>query len=304
MAAETLTVLVPDDRGVAAIGALDGVRAVSYEHDDLDVADREGAAVLVVGGPPSEVARRLAGELPALRLVQTLSAGFDVIGPLVPDGVAIANARGAHGAATAEWAAAALLAVVRELPAFAREQEAGTWDQRVTGTLLGASVLVVGAGDLATELRARLQPFGATVTLVGRSARAGVRARDELPALLPGHDAVVLMVPLDESTHGLADAAFLARMRDGAVLVNAARGPVVDTHALLAELESGRLRAALDVTDPEPLPAGHPLREARGVLITPHVGGATEGYVDRQWEVAAAQVAAFVRGEDPPNRVR
>lgn len=303
-AGDDVTVLVPDERGVVEIGALDGVRAVAYEHADPGDAVLGAAAVLVVDGPPSPRSCELAGRLPELRLVQTLSAGFDAIGPHVPAGVRIANARGAHGGATAEWAVAALLALVRELPAFVREQDARRWSGRTTGTLMGARVLVLGAGDLGTELAARLAPFGVETTLVGRRARSGVRARAELAELLPGADAVVLMVPLDEATTGLVDAAFLARMADGAILVNAARGPVVDTGALLAELASGRLRAALDVTDPEPLPPDHPLWTAPNVLVTPHVGGSTDGHLERQWRIAREQVAAFVRGEDPPNLVR
>ena len=126
----------------------------------------------------------------------------------------------------------------------------------------------------------------------------------ELDVLLPTHDAVVLMLPLTDATRGMVDAPFLARMPDRALLVNAARGGVVDTDALLAELTSGRLRAVLDVTDPEPLPDDHPLWGAPGLLLTPHVGGFTEGRDDRAWAVARTNVAAVGRGEQPPNAVR
>jgi phosphoglycerate dehydrogenase-like enzyme len=122
-------------------------------------------------------------------------------------------------------------------------------------------------------------------------------------ALLPDHDATVVVVPLTEATRGLVDARFLAAMPDGAVLVNAARGPVVDTGALLRELRSGRLRAALDVTDPEPLPADHPLWSAPGLLLTPHVGGSVPSGTRRAFAVVAEQLAAFVRGDAPPNLV-
>jgi len=165
-------------------------------------------------------------------------------------------------------------------------------------------VLVVGAGDVGRQIVRRLEPFDVTAAMVGRTARPGVRGMDELPGLLGEHDAVVLAVPLTEQTHRLADAAFLARMPDNAVLVNAARGPVVDTEALLAELRTGRLRAALDVTDPEPLPPGHPLWRTPGVLITPHVGGSVTGAVERAYEVAAVQIAEFLAGGEPENLVR
>ena len=110
-------------------------------------------------------------------------------------------------------------------------------------------------------------------------------------------------MPLTDATRGLVDAAFLARMKDGAVLVNAARGQVVDTDALLAELQAGRLLAGLDVTDPEPLPADHPLWEAPGLLLTPHVGGHTAGSGDRAWAVAREQLLMLARGERPTNTV-
>ncbi|HEY0641420.1 MAG TPA: NAD(P)-dependent oxidoreductase, partial [Pseudonocardiaceae bacterium] len=150
----------------------------------------------------------------------------------------------------------------------------------------------------------RLRACDAEVTLVGRRGGDGVRPVSELPGLLPRHEAVVLVVPLTDATRGLVDAAFLAAMPDGALLVNAARGAVVDTTALVAELRSGRLRAALDVTDPEPLPADHPLWTAGNVLITPHVAGSVHGFLARAYDVAAAQIDAVAAGEEPPNLVR
>jgi phosphoglycerate dehydrogenase-like enzyme len=164
-------------------------------------------------------------------------------------------------------------------------------------------VLVVGAGDLGRELKRRLDTFDVTTTMVARQARDGVHGIDELPGLLPDHDAVVLMVPVTPATIGMVDAAFLAAMPDGAILVNGARGVVVDTDALLAELRSGRLRAALDVTDPEPLPEGHPLWTAPGLLLTPHVAGSVTGHRERAYAVVAAEVARFAAGKEPENLV-
>ena len=126
---------------------------------------------------------------------------------------------------------------------------------------------------------------------------------DEVHDLLPGHDAAVIVIPLTDDTRGLVDARFLAAMPDGALLVNAARGPVVDTDALVRELQTGRLRAAVDVTDPEPLPADHPLWTAPGLLLTPHVGGSVPGGMDRAFRVAVEQISAFARGDAPPNLV-
>ena len=301
----TVTVLVPGETGRAALAGQEWADPVLYDPDREWPEEASSAEVLVVP-PDARTADRLLAamrELPKLRMVQTLSAGVELWEGKLPDGVLLSNARGAHGGATAELAATGLLAVYREVPQFLANQAGHRWDQYPTETLDGKRVLVLGAGDLAQSLRSQLEPFGATVTLVGRSARDGVRSFDEVPGLLGGHDAVVLMVPYNDQTHHLADAAFLARMPDQAVLVNVARGPVVDTDALVAELTAGRLRAVLDVTDPEPLPADHPLWDAPGVLIFPHVGGNTAGMTDRAWRVAAEQIGAFAAGQDPPNLV-
>ena len=301
----TVTVLVPDETGRTALAGREWAELVVYDPGHDWPQEVSSAEVLVVP-PAARTADRLLAamrELPKLRLVQTLSAGVELWEGKLPDGVLLSNARGAHGGSTAELAATGLLAMYRQVPQFLANQAAHKWDQRPTETLDGKRVLVLGAGDLAQSLRSQLEPFGATVTLVGRSARDGVRSFDEVPELLGGHDAVVLMVPYNDQTHQLADAGFLARMPDQAVLVNVARGPVVDTDVLVAELTAGRLRAVLDVTDPEPLPADHPLWDAPGVLIFPHVGGNTTGMTDRAWRVAAEQIGAFAAGQDPPNLV-
>jgi phosphoglycerate dehydrogenase-like enzyme len=296
-----VTVLVPEALAIAPLSEVEGVELLPYTDPSAWPPGAETAEALVVGWGPVEPVVAQLGALASLRLLQVLGAGFEDWLGRVPDGVVLSNARGAHGAPTAEWALAALLAVVRELPGFVRTQATQAWDKHETGTLIGARVLVLGAGDLAVELRRRLEANDTVVTLVGRSAREGVVGRDSLDGLLPEQDAVVAMVPLDDSTRGMVDAAFLARLRDGAIVVNAARGPVVDTDALLAELQSGRLRAALDVTDPEPLPAGHPLWSAPNLLITPHVGGTTPGATERALRVLGAELARYVAGEPLQN---
>ncbi len=294
-------VLWPMALDPSAAQQLDGAELLLYDDPSAWPAGAEGAEVLVVGwGPVEPVADALVG-LESLRLVQVLGAGVEQWAGRIPDGVLLSNARGAHGAATAEWALAALLAVVRDLPAFVASGAERRWDTHDTSTLVGADVVVVGAGDIGRELAVRLEANDSSVTLVGRSARPGVAGRDELPTLLPRAAAVVLAVPLDDSTAGMVDAGFLAAMADGAVLVNAARGPVVETDALVAELESGRLRAALDVTDPEPLPPDHPLWRVPGLLLTPHVAGSTVGATERAVRVAVDQVGQFLAGRVPDN---
>ena len=207
-----------------------------------------------------------------------------------PDGVALANAPGVHDASTAELAVTLSLALLRGVPDFVRAQDDGRWaaDETIRRrALANQRVLVVGFGGVGRAVATRMLAFETTVTGVATRPRAPgadgvpVHGVEQLPELLPQHDVVVLATPLTEATRGLVDETFLAAMPDGAVLVNVARGPVVDTDALVAELRRGRLLAALDVTDPEPLPAGHPLWSAPGALISPHAGGATSAFLPR-----------------------
>ncbi|MFY1684717.1 2-hydroxyacid dehydrogenase [Micromonospora sp. WMMD730] len=246
--------------------------------------------------------------LPDVAVVQLLSAGADAWTGRVPAGVTLCDARGVHDAGTAEWVVTAILAQLRGFPELARAQARREWAyDRVAPTdeLTGKRVLIVGAGSIGAAVRARLAPFDVTFTLVARTARPdeGVHAVTELPRLLPEADVVVLLVPLTDATRGLVDAAFLAAMPDGALLVNAARGPVADTAALVEELTSGRLRAALDVTDPEPLPADHPLWELPNVLLTPHVAGSVRGLLPRAYRLVGEQVRRFVAGSSLVNTV-
>ncbi|MFD0369253.1 2-hydroxyacid dehydrogenase [Streptomyces sp. NPDC127114] len=254
--------------------------------------------------------RPLAG-MSSVRVVQTLSAGVDHVTPglgLLPPGARLCNARGVHEASTAELTLALILASLRGIPGFVRGQEAEEWRAGFYPALADKSVLIVGYGSIGAAIEDRLAPFEcARVLRVARSARTTgrgpVHPLTELPALLPEADVVVLSTPLTPQTRHLADAGFLTRMKDGALLVNVARGPVVDTAALLKEVESGRITAALDVTDPEPLPAGHPLWHAPGVLISPHVGGSTSAFMPRAKRLIAAQVTRFAAGEEPANVV-
>ena len=302
-AGKQMLVLVPDEYGVAALSQVDGVRAVRYEVGEPLPPEAAEARVLVPKFLQGTDPRDVFAQLPNLELVQLLSAGAERFVGQVPDGVLLSTCRGAHGGSTAEWAIGALLAIYREFPRFEQARLERRWDYHVTDTLQDKSVLVVGAGDLGEQFRRRLEPFGATATMVGRTAREGVHGMDELPDLLGDFDAVLIVVPLTDETTRMVDAKFLSAMRDGAILVNGARGPVVDTDALLAELSSGRLRAALDVTDPEPLPEDHPLWTAPGLFLTPHVAGSCTGAERRSYAVVASEVARFAAGQQPKNLV-
>ncbi len=193
--------------------------------------------------------------------MQTLSAGVEHIQKWVPDDVTLCNGRGIHDTATAELAVTLMLASLRRSPSSCAPRSVRPGTPTVGRSLAEKEVLIVGYGQIGAAIEERLLPFECSVTRVARSARDGVHAIDELPDLLPDADVVVLIVPGTSSTRGLFDAAMLSRLKDGALLVNVARGPVVDTDALLAELESGRISAALDVVDPEPLPGGPPAVE-------------------------------------------
>ncbi len=208
-----------------------------------------------------------------------------------------------HEGSTAELAVTLVLAAQRGLPGYVLAAQEGRWATIVSPGLLGRTVLLLGVGGVGGEVAARLAPFGCELVPVGRTARDGVHGADELPRLLPQADVVVVSVRLEATTVGLVDAPFLARMADGALLVNVARGAVVDTAALVAELQSGRLRAALDVTDPEPLPPEHPLWSLPNVLVTPHVAGATPEAPDRLARLIRTQIERMLAGQEPLNVV-
>jgi phosphoglycerate dehydrogenase-like enzyme len=236
--------------------------------------------------------------MPKLQVVQTLTAGYEHVLPYLPDGVALCNAGRLHDTSTAELAVTLALASLRGVPDFVRGQETGQWRHRRWRSLADRTVLIVGYGGIGAAVERRLAGFEvAEVLRVARRARDGVAAFTELPELLPRADVVVICVPLTDQTRGLVDAGFLARMPDGALLVNVARGGVVDTAALVAEVTTGRLAAALDVTDPEPPPPGHPLWTAPGVLLSPHVGGNSTAFLPRAHRVIVDQLHRFAAGE-------
>ncbi|MER6459020.1 2-hydroxyacid dehydrogenase [Streptomyces sp. NPDC001288] len=284
----------------------EGLNYLFWDGEQDFPGDPADCAVYVVPYmKPQAVRARPLDRMRGLRLVQTLTAGVDdmiaALDLIVP-GVALCNARGVHDASTAELALTLTLASLRGVPGFVRAQQQERWEGGFHPALADKSVLIVGYGAIGAAVEDRLVPFEvARVARVARSGRASARGPvhplTELPRLLPEADVVILSTPLTDTTRGLVDAEFLARMKDGALLVNVARGAVVDTGALLPELESGRLTAALDVTDPEPLPAGHPLWQAPGVLISPHVGGPTSAFLPRAKRVVVDQLTRFVNRE-------
>jgi phosphoglycerate dehydrogenase-like enzyme len=252
--------------------------------------------------PPSLA---VTARMPSLRVLQTLTAGYDHVLPYLPDGVTLCNARGVHDASTAELALTLILSSLRGIPDFVVGQQREEWRHADYPALADKTVLILGYGSIGGAIERRLLPFETQVIRVASKARPDeeVHGADELAGLLPQADVVIVITPLTPATRQLVDTEFLANMRDGALLVNVSRGGVVDTDALVAELQSGRLRAALDVTDPEPLPAGHPLWRAPGVLISPHVGGNSSAFLPRAQRLVREQVARYVKGQPVENVV-
>ena len=238
-----------------------------------------------------------------LEVIQTLSAGVDWLVGKVPAHVTVCNARGIYDAPLAEWVVGAILAMQRGHIQSRDLQAKASWEFFEPDELSGKRVVILGMGSIGSAIAGRLRPFGVDVVGVGRTAREGVHALAELDDLLPTADILVAMLPLTSETRGLLDARRLARLPDGALFVNAGRGKTVDTDALVRELTAGRLRAALDVVEPEPLPPDHPLWALPNVLITPHMAGDSPSTTSRCFELAGDQVRRFVAGEPLLNGV-
>jgi len=294
---------LPEHDARHALGALpDGVSCRTYPLR----GDPPGAildAEFLVAVSRTRWLRGLLPRMGRLRVLHTVSAGVDWLLPLVPPGVQVCSARGTRDGAVAEWVAAAVLASVKRLVGMRDSQLEHRWAWERPGDLRAASVAILGYGSIGAAVEERLAPFGVDFIRIAHRARPGVHPADELRALLPRAEILVVLLPLTDETRGLLDGELLGLLPDGALLVNAARGAIVDTGALLALLREGRLRAALDVTDPEPLPPDHPLWSAPGVLITPHVAGDSADADRRAFALVGEQVRRYVAGEELVNVV-
>jgi phosphoglycerate dehydrogenase-like enzyme len=287
----------------------DGVSLVTEPEADVELA--------VFGIDQQSRLSSLIPAMTSLRVIQSLNSGVDWLLPTLPATVEVYNASGVHDAAVAEWIVAVLLSLRRRLPDLREAQQRGEWIANTNApttngappigpidTLEGGNVLIVGFGSIGRALATRLSPFGIRVQGVARRPRPDALTLDALPDLLPSADAVVLLVPLSEATERMVDSNFLARMKPGAILINAARGRLVDTEALILALRRGILYAAIDVTDPEPLPSGHPLWQAPNLLITPHVAGAVASWKARAYRFTREQLLRYVNGQPLLNRVQ
>jgi phosphoglycerate dehydrogenase-like enzyme len=305
MTSSQLTVSVPGKTLREALGVVPaGVEFIEW--DMSGPAPRDTIDIVVppyMGG--TDKLPRLAGV--STRLVQSQSIGYDGVEQVLPPGHVYANAASVHEASTAELTLALILASQRGIPDFVRAATEGRWAPARHASLADRTVLLIGYGGVGQAIEARLLPFETTVVRVAHTSRTDengqIHAISELSELLPTADIVVVAVPLTEETSHLVDDEFLARMPDGALLVNIARGAVADTDALVSHATSGRLRLALDVTDPEPLPEGHPLFALPNVLVSPHIGGATSAMMPRMARLLREQIERMLRGDDPLNVV-
>jgi phosphoglycerate dehydrogenase-like enzyme len=292
------TICVPDENAIELLGPVpDGVEVLAWNGEQDKPAGLERTEFWV---PQVEDSSNLGAKfaaMPRLKVMQLTSAGIEDVVGRTPDGVILCDARGVHGTAVAELAVLMILALQRRLPDFLRSEHERRWEPVLADDLRDKCVLIVGAGDLGEQTAKRLRGFDAVPVLVGNSARDGVHGSAELPTLLPDADMVVLTLPLTHRTEGMVDAGFLARMPDGAALINVARGKIVDTAALLAELQSGRLRAGLDVVEPEPLPAAHPLWNAPNLILTPHAAGNVKQAGPRAFALVNDQLRRYCAGE-------
>jgi phosphoglycerate dehydrogenase-like enzyme len=293
---------IPDRADCHSVGELPG-------DVELHLIPKQGlseelleAEFLVPGSDEPCVIEALA-RMPKLRVIQTLSAGVDWLLPAVPPGVTLCDARGTRDGPVAEWVLGAILASLKRFGDARDSQREHEWRWREPDELAGKTILILGYGSIGRKVEDLLIASEGAMIRVARHARPGVHAVDDLASLLGLADIVVVLLPLTAATEGLLDRKMLGHMREGALLVNAARGSIVDTEALIELLQAGRIRAALDVTEPEPLPADHPLWDAPGLLITPHFAGDTQGAERRAFALVGEQVRRYARGEPLVNVV-
>lgn len=292
-----LRISVPDATWIDTLSDLDDrVEVIVW---DTEAAQPEGHLDLVLRPYTLSVDALGTWDMSRIGLVQAQSLGFDGVADVLPKGGVYANAVGVHEASTAELAIALALASLRRVDDFARAMPAGSWEPQWSSSLIDRRVLLLGVGGIGRELVQRLDGFGCEVVRVGSTARddehGHVHATGELADLLPTVDVVIVAVPLTSDTAGLVDDDFLAALPDGGLVVNVARGKVVDTDAVVRA--AGRVRFAADVLDPEPLPADHPLWRVPGVLISPHVGGRSSAMRPRVERVVRRQIDLMLAGE-------
>jgi len=275
----------------------DGVTLLSPENFPLDSSDLSQVDFYVPTYMTGAKGLSYVSKMTNLKTLQMPNAGYeDALAHLRP-GITLCNATGVHDASTAELAVGLAIASRRGFPEFMQDQKNGIWNHRRFPALSDSKVGIVGFGSIGKEIAKKLSVFDVTVTAFTQSGRDGSLTIDQLDAHLPNLDIVILILPLTDSSRHMFDAARLSKMKNGSLLINMARGPIVVTDALVAELNAGRLFAALDVTDPEPLPQGHPLWKAPNLLLVPHVGGNSDAFEPRGRALVESQLALLAAGK-------
>ncbi len=284
------------------LSAPDGITLLSPDNFPLDSSDLSQIDMYVPSYMGGAKALSYAAKMSNLKILQMLNAGYDDALAYLRPGLTLCNARGVHDASTAELAVGLAIASRRGFAEFIREQVAGTWNHRRFPALSDSKVGIIGFGSIGKEVARKLSGFDVSITAFTQSGRDGTVKIDDLDKHLPQLDIVILILPLTDSSRHMFNAQRLASMKNGALIVNVARGPIIDTEALLKELNSRRIYAALDVTDPEPLPQGHPLWSAPNLIVVPHVGGNSEAFEPRGRALIESQLKLLAAGS-PLERV-
>jgi len=278
------------------LSAPEGITLLSPDNFPLDSSDLTQVDMYVPSYMGGANALSYAAKMPNLKILQMLNAGYDDAMAYLRPGLTLCNARGVHDASTAELAVGLAIASRRGFAEFIREQATGTWNHRRFPALSDSKVGIIGFGSIGKEVARKLSGFDVSITAFTQSGRDGTVKIDDLDKHLPQLDIVILILPLTDSSRHMFNAARLASMKDGALIVNVARGPIIDTEALIKELNSRRIYAALDVTDPEPLPQGHPLWSAPNLIVVPHVGGNSEAFEPRGRALIESQLKLLAAG--------
>jgi phosphoglycerate dehydrogenase-like enzyme len=279
----------------------DGIARLSPRTTPLESADLSEITFYVPSYMGGRTALEFSKKMPNLKVLQMPNAGYDDAMEFMRPGMTLCNGRGIHDASTAELAVGLTIASLRGFPTFVRSQDKGEWNHAKFHSINDKKIGIVGFGSIGQTIARNLSGFDVEVIGFSKSGRDGSVTMDKFDSYLPSLDVVILILPLNDESRGLFGADRLALMKDGALLVNVARGPIVDTSALIAELNSGRISAALDVTDPEPLPAGHPLWSAKNVFIAPHVGGNTSAFEPRARKLVESQLQRIADGQPLAN---
>ncbi|QLL25247.1 dihydrofolate reductase [Actinobacteria bacterium IMCC26103] len=269
-----------------------------------DPADLEKITFYVPAYMNGSAALTPIASMSSLQVIQSPNAGVDDVIPLLPKGVKLCNAAGVHDASTAELAVGLAIASRRGFNSFAQNQSKGVWLHTSNASLTDSKVAILGHGNIGKTIAQMLGSFEVEVASFSRSGSDGALTMENFDRLLPTFDVIILIVPLNDQTRHFINAQRLSAMKDGASLINVARGAIIDTDALVSELSTGRISCALDVTDPEPLPAGHPLWSAPNTIITPHVGGDSKAFEPRGRALVEEQLARFAAGQPLINVVR